>query len=42
MIYVLLGAPFFVWIAFYVVFIPWDVVVARLRAGRSPERRAPA
>lgn len=38
MIYVTLGAPFFIWAAFYVVFIPWDVVVARLR--ERPAQRA--
>jgi hypothetical protein len=34
MIYVLLRAPFFIWAAMYVVFIPWDDIVRRLRAGQ--------
>jgi hypothetical protein len=32
-IYVLLGAPFFVWMALYVVFVPWHLVLARRRGG---------
>ncbi len=39
-IYVTLGAPFFVWIACYVVFIPWDGVAMRLREAALPGARA--